>query len=90
MDAVSDDVAAATSTPLASAAATTTTPTGSCYYYMEIGVICAILLLPFLYETSHVFRYHLKFFVYYAIVSFNSVVLIPAFLFRPCDVKNLL
>ncbi|XP_031636282.1 1-acyl-sn-glycerol-3-phosphate acyltransferase alpha [Contarinia nasturtii] len=58
--------------------------------YFEIFVICLILLLPFLYETSHVFRYYFKFAVYYSIVSINSIILIPPMLFRPCDVKNLL
>lgn len=58
--------------------------------YFEIFVICLILLLPFLYETSHVFRYYFKFCVYYSIVSLNSIILIPPMLFRPCDVKNLL
>lgn len=58
--------------------------------YFEILAICLILLLPFLYETSHVFRYYFKFVFYYAVVSFNSIILIPPMLFRPCDVKNLL
>lgn len=47
-------------------------------------------MLPFLYETNHIFRYYFKFLIYYGIVSFNSIVLIPAFLTRPCDVRNLL
>ncbi|XP_037038270.1 1-acyl-sn-glycerol-3-phosphate acyltransferase alpha [Bradysia coprophila] len=58
--------------------------------YLEMFIICLILLLPFLYETSHVFRYYFKFCIYYLVVSINSVILIPAMLFRPCDVKNLL
>lgn len=58
--------------------------------YFEIFVICLILLLPFLYETSHIFRYYLKFGIYYSVVSLNSIILIPPMLYRPCDVKNLL
>lgn len=58
--------------------------------YFEIFVICMILLLPFLYETSHSFRYYFKYAVYYSVVSINSIILIPPMLCRPCDVKNLL
>lgn len=60
------------------------------FYYPEMCVICLILMLPFLYETSPTFRYYLKFLVYYLVVSFNSIILIPVFMLRPCDVKNLL
>lgn len=63
---------------------------GTMMTYVELFVISLILLLPFLYETSHIFRYYLKFAVYYAVVSINSIILIPPMLFRPCDVKNLL
>ncbi|XP_019877825.1 1-acyl-sn-glycerol-3-phosphate acyltransferase alpha [Aethina tumida] len=58
--------------------------------YTEIFFAVCILILPFLYESSHVFRYHLKFFLYYGITMVNSVILIPVFCFRPKDVKNLL
>uniref|UniRef100_A0A1A9X580 1-acyl-sn-glycerol-3-phosphate acyltransferase n=1 Tax=Glossina brevipalpis TaxID=37001 RepID=A0A1A9X580_9MUSC len=58
--------------------------------YIELVGLLIILMLPFLYETSHIFRYYFKFLIYYGIVSFNSIILIPAFLFRPCDVRNLL
>ncbi|XP_055909910.1 1-acyl-sn-glycerol-3-phosphate acyltransferase alpha-like [Eupeodes corollae] len=58
--------------------------------YIELCGLFVILMLPFLYETSHIFRYYFKFLIYYGLVSFNSVLLIPAFLFRPCDVRNLL
>lgn len=58
--------------------------------YIELIVISLILLLPFLYETNHIFRYYFKFIVYYVVVSFNAIILIPPMLLRPCDVKNLL
>lgn len=60
--------------------------------YVELFVLCLLLMLPFpfFYENSHMFRYYFKFFIYYGIVSFNSVILIPAFLLRPFDVRNLL
>ncbi|RZC32146.1 1-acyl-sn-glycerol-3-phosphate acyltransferase alpha [Asbolus verrucosus] len=58
--------------------------------YTEIILAGCILTLPFLYESSHVFRYHLKFFLYYAIVMVNSLLLIPLFVFRPGNVRNLL
>lgn len=58
--------------------------------YIELLVISLILLLPFLYETSHIFRYYFKFMVYYTVVSINAIILIPPMMLRPCDVKNLL
>ncbi|KAH8305862.1 hypothetical protein KR044_000091, partial [Drosophila immigrans] len=58
--------------------------------YIELLGLFVLLMLPFLYETNHIFRYYFKFLIYYGIVSFNSIVLIPAFLTRPCDVRNLL
>ncbi|XP_053951556.1 1-acyl-sn-glycerol-3-phosphate acyltransferase alpha isoform X1 [Anastrepha ludens] len=60
--------------------------------YIELLVLFLLLLLPFpfFYENSHIFRYYFKFFIYYGIVSFNSIILIPAFLLRPFDVRNLL
>ncbi|CAH1107127.1 unnamed protein product [Psylliodes chrysocephalus] len=58
--------------------------------YTEIFLASCILILPFLYESSHAFRYHLKFFLYYAIVMINSIILIPVYFFKPGDVKNLL
>ncbi|XP_044729039.1 1-acyl-sn-glycerol-3-phosphate acyltransferase alpha [Chrysoperla carnea] len=58
--------------------------------YVEILVVSILLIIPFLYETSHIFRYYLKFFIYYSIVTINSVILIPFMLFRPFDVRNLL
>ena len=58
--------------------------------YTEIIFAGCILILPFLYESSHVFRYHLKFVLYYAIVMLNSVILIPLFCFRAGNVRNLL
>ncbi|XP_052869743.1 1-acyl-sn-glycerol-3-phosphate acyltransferase alpha-like [Anopheles cruzii] len=57
--------------------------------YLELFLICAVILLPIFYETSTKFRYFFKFFVYYAVVLLNSVVLTPIFLFRPCNVRNL-
>lgn len=58
--------------------------------YAEIILAGCILLLPFLYESSHVFRYYLRFFVYYTWVMSISLVLIPIFLFKPGDVRNFL
>ncbi|XP_017065056.1 1-acyl-sn-glycerol-3-phosphate acyltransferase alpha [Drosophila eugracilis] len=58
--------------------------------FIELLGLFLLLMLPFLYETNHIFRYYFKFMMYYGIVSFNSIVLIPAFLTRPCDVRNLL
>ncbi|XP_073828325.1 1-Acylglycerol-3-phosphate O-acyltransferase 1 [Musca autumnalis] len=58
--------------------------------YLELLGLVVLLMLPFLYESSHIFRYYFKFLIYYGIVSLNSIILIPAFLFRPCDVRNLL
>ncbi|XP_043658371.1 1-acyl-sn-glycerol-3-phosphate acyltransferase alpha [Drosophila teissieri] len=58
--------------------------------FVELLGLFLLLMLPFLYETNHIFRYYFKFLMYYGIVSFNSIVLIPAFLTRPCDVRNLL
>ncbi|XP_030566807.1 1-acyl-sn-glycerol-3-phosphate acyltransferase alpha [Drosophila novamexicana] len=58
--------------------------------YLELFGLFVLLMLPFLYETNHIFRYYFKFLIYYGIVSFNSIILIPAFLTRPCDVRNLL
>ncbi|KAK0179785.1 hypothetical protein PV327_005503 [Microctonus hyperodae] len=57
---------------------------------LEIIFIGFILVLPFLYETSHAFRYYFKFFLYYGIVMANSIILIPFMLFQPGNVKNLL
>ncbi|XP_001354866.3 1-acyl-sn-glycerol-3-phosphate acyltransferase alpha [Drosophila pseudoobscura] len=58
--------------------------------FIELLGLFMLLMLPFLYETNHIFRYYFKFLIYYGIVSFNAIVLIPAFLTRPCDVRNLL
>lgn len=58
--------------------------------YLELVGLFVLLMLPFLYETSHIFRYYFKFLLYYGIVSFNSIILIPCFLLRPCDIRNLL
>ncbi|XP_055374751.1 1-acyl-sn-glycerol-3-phosphate acyltransferase beta [Condylostylus longicornis] len=58
--------------------------------YFEIGILVSILMLPIFYEKSHAFRYYFKFLIYYLVVSVNAIILIPAFLCRPCDVRNLL
>lgn len=57
--------------------------------WYEILLICGIILLPIFYETSHKFRYHFKFFVYYFVVMINSVILAPVMMFRAKDVRNL-
>ncbi|XP_037935531.1 1-acyl-sn-glycerol-3-phosphate acyltransferase alpha [Teleopsis dalmanni] len=58
--------------------------------YIELFGLFMLLMLPFLYETSHIFRYYFKFLIYYGLVSLNSVILLPALLCRPCNVRNLL
>lgn len=58
--------------------------------YYEIFLICGIILLPIFYETSHKFRYFFKFFIYYFVVMINSIILIPAMIFRAKDVRNLI
>ncbi|KAK2584649.1 hypothetical protein KPH14_006996 [Odynerus spinipes] len=55
----------------------------------ELVLVGFILLLPFLYEASRTFRYYFKFLVYYGIVTFAAIVLIPVFLLRPRNIKNL-
>lgn len=57
--------------------------------YYEIFLICGIILMPIFYETSHKFRYFFKFFVYYFVLMMNSIILIPAMMFRAKDVRNL-
>lgn len=59
-------------------------------YYLEILVICILLLIPLLYELSQTFRYFFKFAVYYGGVMLVALFLIPFMLFiSPCDVKHL-
>lgn len=58
-------------------------------FYLEVAVFGALLGLPFLYETRPAFSYCLKYFVYVAVVMFNSVILIPIFTLRPGNVLNL-
>lgn len=57
--------------------------------YIEIFLTLCILMLPFFYECSQVFRFYLKFLLYYVIVSFNAIILTPVFLFKTRDVRNL-
>lgn len=52
--------------------------------------LCILLILPFMYEMSHRFRYLFKFFMYYSVVMFNSVLFIPYMLCYPFDVRNLI
>lgn len=52
--------------------------------------IFLVLLLPFLYETSHVFRYYFKFLIYYVVVSSFAIFLIPVMLFKARNVENLM
>ncbi|XP_021704643.1 1-acyl-sn-glycerol-3-phosphate acyltransferase alpha [Aedes aegypti] len=58
--------------------------------YYEIFLICGIILMPIFYETSHKFRYFFKFFIYYFVLMINSIILIPAMMFRAKDVRNLI
>lgn len=55
----------------------------------ELILVGFILLLPFLYETSRTFRYYFKFMIYYGIVTCAAIILIPIFLLRPRNLKNL-
>lgn len=57
--------------------------------YTELVLAGLVLILPFLYESSHVFRFYLKFMIYYVWVSLMAVVLMPVFCTRPKNVKNL-
>lgn len=59
----------------------------SCFELILVGFI---LVLPFLYETSRTFRYYFKFLMYYGIVMFNAVLILPAISFRAWNVKNFL
>lgn len=52
-------------------------------------VLSAILLFPFLYETSAHFRFRLRILIYYLSASVFAVLLIPFFLFRPHRVENM-
>lgn len=57
--------------------------------YAEIIFAGCILILPFLYESSHVFRYYLKFFLYYFLVSCVALFVLPYYCFKAKDVRNL-
>lgn len=57
--------------------------------YAEITLAGCILILPFLYESSHIFRFYLKFFLYYFLVSCVALVVIPYYCFKAKDVRNL-
>lgn len=57
--------------------------------YTELILAGCILILPFLYESSQVFRFYLKFFLYYFWVSCCSILVLPHYIFHPRDVKNL-
>lgn len=57
--------------------------------YVELVLAGIILVLPFLYESSQVFRFYLKLFLYYFWVSCMAVILLPVFCLKPKDVKNL-
>ncbi|XP_071442358.1 1-acyl-sn-glycerol-3-phosphate acyltransferase alpha-like [Hetaerina americana] len=56
----------------------------------ELVIVGLVLILPFLYETSKVFRYYIKFCLYYGIVMAIAVFVIPIMMWRPGEVKNLL
>ncbi|XP_037300495.1 1-acyl-sn-glycerol-3-phosphate acyltransferase alpha isoform X3 [Manduca sexta] len=62
----------------------------SSYSYPELFLAGFIFTLPFLYEKSNVFRYYLKFFLYYAYVLITCTVLLPVVLIYPRDVTNLI
>ncbi|XP_028033514.1 1-acyl-sn-glycerol-3-phosphate acyltransferase alpha isoform X1 [Bombyx mandarina] len=62
----------------------------SSYSYPELFLAGFIFILPFLYEKSNVFRYYLKFFLYYAYVLITCTVLLPVVLVYPRDVTNLM
>lgn len=56
---------------------------------MSYLLVIIIFLLPILYEGSPGFRYHFKTVLYYVLLSIHSVFLIPIFLYRGRDVRNL-
>lgn len=56
---------------------------------MSYILILLLFLLPVFYESSHVFRYHFKIILYYVLLSCHAVYLIPVFIFRGRDVRNL-
>ncbi|XP_075227683.1 1-Acylglycerol-3-phosphate O-acyltransferase 1 [Lycorma delicatula] len=58
--------------------------------FTECFIVSFILTLPILYESSKMFRYYFKFFLYYGIIMITSVVVIPIMMWRPRDVKNLI
>ncbi|KAJ8734623.1 hypothetical protein PYW08_013873 [Mythimna loreyi] len=62
----------------------------SSYSYPELFLAGFIFTLPFLYEKSNLFRYYLKFFLYYAYVLITCTVLLPVVLIYPRDVTNLI
>ncbi|CAO1377860.1 unnamed protein product [Diamesa hyperborea] len=57
-------------------------------FYLEFVILLIVSYI--VYETSSSLKYYLKFGVYYGGVIFNSLLLMPYFLLRPCDVMNLL
>lgn len=58
----------------------------NCY---QVLVVVLTILVAFLYETSGVFRYYIKFGLYYGLTIFESIFMIPIYLFRPKNVRNL-
>lgn len=57
--------------------------------YTELILAGLILVLPFLYESSHVFRFYLKFFLYYVWVTCMAIIVTPLFAFNAKNVRNL-
>lgn len=61
----------------------------SFYSYPELFLAGFLFVLPFLYEKSNVFRYYLKFSLYYFFVLVTCTLLLPVVLLYPRDVTNL-
>ena len=52
-------------------------------------LLLVVFLLPILYEGSPAFRYFFKTVLYYVLLTLHSLALIPIFLARGRDVRNL-
>lgn len=58
--------------------------------FYQILVVFLTILIAFFYETSGVFRYYVRFGLYYGIVMFESVFMIPIYCLRAKNVCNLM
>lgn len=57
---------------------------------MSYLLLLALFMLPIMYEGSPVFRYHFKIVLYYVLLTFQAIVMIPVFILRgKRDARNL-